>query len=276
MRTVQLNQDAWQEVIPASELSQTFAVEMGIALVMFGSTDPGNPAQRLEVGGQFVVVPSGIPLFARADTNFCIGRIGDFGTVPITPAPAPQPPTDATVSNGQTLPLLPATGTTPAQGNMAATVADNDLTLRLAANRTVVASGVSLPVQNSAGATIGAGAVTVSGNAVQHVRLPANIAGVANGAQVQVDGAPVTLAVAAGALTGGTLAATAAVVTNGNTVQVGGQPVTLTVAGNNVTGGALPGTAAVVTNGQTLAVDGGSVVLSVAGGVVSAAFTPAP
>lgn len=120
-------------------------------------------------------------------------------------------PTEAIVTNGSSATLLPATGTTPAQGTATAAVANSALTgLRLAANRVALTSGATAPVQNSAGAAIGTGTITIATNAVSHVRLPATVAGVSNGAALTV---PVTgtytttatIAVANGVITGITL-----------------------------------------------------------------------
>jgi len=118
------------------------------------------------------------------------------------------PATQAIVSNAASVTLLPATGTTPAQGTATAAVATNALTgVRLAANRVAITTAATAPVQNSAGAAIGTGTITVATNAISHVRLPATVAGVSNGAALTV---PVTgtytttatLSVANGVVTG--------------------------------------------------------------------------
>lgn len=106
----------------------------------------------------------------------------------------------------------------------------------------VVENSDTAPIQNSAGAAIGTGSLTVAGRAVSYARLPATIAGVANTSAAQVlpaSGAtPLvagTAAVAAGVLTGVRLDATAGVVTNGQEIAVTGGTVAITVAANVVT-----------------------------------------
>lgn len=122
-------------------------------------------------------------------------------------------------------------------------VADNAIMdATLPATSAVVASGGTIPVQNSAGAAIGAGTLAVAANEPSNIRLPATIAGVANAGAANVlpasGSTPLaagTVAVAAGVLTGIRLAATAGIVTNGQTIPVTGGTVTITVAANAVT-----------------------------------------
>lgn len=99
---------------------------------------------------------------------------------------APLPPSGtATLANAATVTVLPATGTTPAQGSATAAVTGNTLSgIRLAATAAVVTNSSTVPVQNSAGAAIGTGTRTVAANAVTNVRLPATVAGVTNGTAV--------------------------------------------------------------------------------------------
>lgn len=71
------------------------------------------------------------------------------------------PATTAKVNNAAAVTLLPATGTTPAQGSATAAVAASALTgVRLAANRAVVTSGL---VINVTGGTV---TLTVTNNVV--------------------------------------------------------------------------------------------------------------
>lgn len=111
--------------------------------------------------------------------------------------------------------------------------------------------------------------------------LPPTQTVVDNGDTVTVDGATVTLVVAGGELTGGTLPATSAVVANATSIPVqnsAGAAIangTLAVAGNNPTNIRLPATIAAATNGQVVTVEGGTVALTVAGGVITGGtFTP--
>lgn len=145
-------------------------------------------------------------------------------------------PTQAIVDDGTTQTLNPATGTTPAQGSVNIAVADNVATLRLTANRVALTSGATAPVQNSAGAAIATGTITIANNAVSHIRLPATVAGLANGGSVTVrntagaDNHTATAIVAAGVLTGVNLAATAAMIDNGDTfTATGGQTINVAV-----------------------------------------------
>ncbi|AXH71955.1 MAG: putative structural protein [Podoviridae sp. ctbj_2] len=121
------------------------------------------------------------------------------------------PANQAVLSDAASVTLLPATGTTPAQGTATAAVAASAITgVRLAANRVAITTAATAPVQNSAGAAIGTGTITVAANAISNIRLPATVAGVSNGAALTV---PVTgtytntatIAVANGVITGITL-----------------------------------------------------------------------
>ncbi len=156
-------------------------------------------------------------------------------------------PTDATVSNGATLPLQTNGGT--ASGNVTATVAASAVSnVKLPASTAVIGNGATVAVRNSAGAD-------------SH-----------NGTSVTT---------AAGALTGVNLAATVALVDNADSVPLlpaaGTTPAqgsgTAAVASGVIAGVRLPATSAVVTNGQTIAVTGGTVTITVANNVVTAAFT---
>lgn len=147
------------------------------------------------------------------------------------------PSDQAAVTDGTTITLLPASGTTPAQGAANVAVADNVATFRLAANRVALTTGATAPVQNSAGAAIATGTITIAANAVTHIRLPATVAGVSNSGTVQVrnsagaDAHTATAVVSAGVLTGVNLAATVAMVDNGDTITAtGGQTVNVAVA----------------------------------------------
>lgn len=80
---------------------------------------------------------------------------------------ADLPATQAVVSNAAAVTLLPATGTTPAQGTGTAAVASKALTgIRLAANRAVVNSGQVIAV------TGGSVTLTVAANAVTAAYTP--------------------------------------------------------------------------------------------------------
>lgn len=147
------------------------------------------------------------------------------------------PSDQAAVTNDTTITLLPASGTTPAQGVANVAVADNVATFRLAANRTALTTGATAPVQNSAGAAIATGTITIAANAITHIRLPATVAGVSNGGSVSVrnsagaDAHPATAAITSGVLTGVNLAATSAIVDNGDTFTTSrGETVNIAVA----------------------------------------------
>lgn len=82
------------------------------------------------------------------------------------------------------------------------TVADGVLTeMQTPATVAAVATAASAPVQNSAGAAIGAGTITVANRAITNIRLPATVAGVSNGAEITLDGFTYTFTVAAGVIT---------------------------------------------------------------------------
>lgn len=156
-------------------------------------------------------------------------------------------PTDATVSNGDTLPLQTNGGT--ASGNVTATVAASAVSnVKLPASTAVIGNGATVAVRNSAGAD--------SHNAT-------------------------SVTTTQGALTGVNLAATVAMVDNSDSVPLlpatGTTPAqgsgTAAIAAGVVTGVRLPATSAVVTNGQVITVTGGTVTITVANNVVTAAFT---
>lgn len=76
----------------------------------------------------------------------------------------------------------------------------------------IVVNASTVPVQNSAGAAIGTGTVTVAASAVTNVKLPATVAGVSNAGVVTV---PITFVTAR---TAGATATVAATVTVANGV----------------------------------------------------------
>ncbi|MEN5103789.1 hypothetical protein [Brucella anthropi] len=99
----------------------------------------------------------------------------------------------------------------------------------------VVANAGTIPVQNSAGAAIGIGTLTVANNNPTNIRLPATIAGVSSGSQNITDAAgkasTATRTVSAGAITTTILAATDCIVKNGNTFTAAdGGTITVAVA----------------------------------------------
>jgi len=176
--------------------------------------------------------------------DFAVGSIPTtYGSLPVfDPANPPTPPIGddkAIVSNGQAL-SVSLNGTAQ---QITPTVAAGALTaLQTPVTAAVVANAGTAPVQNSAGAAVGTGTITVANRAVSNIRLAATIAGVANTAAVAVlpasgsaSLASATAAVAAGALTGARLPATTGIVTNGQTLAVTGGTVTITVAANAVT-----------------------------------------
>lgn len=105
----------------------------------------------------------------------------------------------------------------------------------LPATNAVVANAGTIPVQNSAGAAIGTGTLTVANNNPTNIRLPATIAGVASGSQNITDAAgkasTATRTVSAGAITTTILAAADCIVKNGNTFTAAdGGTITVAVA----------------------------------------------
>lgn len=81
---------------------------------------------------------------------------------------ADLPATQAVVANAAVVTLLPATGTTPAQGTATAAVASKALTgVRLAANRAVVNSGAVIAASGGGNVTL-----TVANNVVTAAYAP--------------------------------------------------------------------------------------------------------
>lgn len=154
--------------------------------------------------------------------------------------------------------------------------------------KAIVSDDDTAPVQNSAGAAIGTGTITVADNEISHVRLPATIASLSNGDSVSVlnsddaDPHTGTAVVSDGVLTGINLAATVAMIDNSDSVPVRNyaganvHAATAVVASGVITSVILAATVAIIDNGETFSVDGGTVSISVADGVPTVTFTPTP
>lgn len=119
------------------------------------------------------------------------------------------------------------------------TVADGAITnIQTPATTALLASSATVPVQNSAGASIAAGTVTVAANAVTHVRLPATVAAVANSGIIQIKNAatgaisyPAVASVANGIITTANIGASAVIIDNVSTfTATGGETVFVEVA----------------------------------------------
>lgn len=271
-----------QQVLNGSQNTlQQISFSGGSGRIQIGAPSPAGYAVAFSAGDD-VMLPPFQPATVFADGFLVNASVAQYGGQ-VFENGGDLPLTDAIVSNGSTVTLSPNTGTTPAQGTATVTVANNAATFRLAANRVALTTGATAPVQNSAGADIGTGTVTIAANAVSHVRLPATVAGVSNGGTVAVRNSaganshPATAVIASGAMTGVNLAATSAMVDNSGAVSVrnsagaDAHSATAVVSAGVLTGVNLAATSAIVDNGDTLTTARGETVsFTVAAGVATA------
>lgn len=209
------------EIAAIEAVTNPFAVRLanGSMPVVNGISPSGPILQEVSfVAGTPPIEYAGIPVFdindvippELADTDAVVSD-GVAVTTPVngtamtvTPSVAANSITSlqlqntfAVVGNGAL--------TTNLNGNsrsLTATVSANNITeLQTIATIATVATAASAPVQNSAGAAIGSGAITVANRAITNIRLPATVAGVSNGAEITLDGFTYTFTVAAGVIT---------------------------------------------------------------------------
>lgn len=119
-------------------------------------------------------------------------------------------------------------------------IANNQIVNAYLDGYAMLATGNTVPVQNSVGQNIAASAVTVTSNVVTAVKLPDNYTGVANGrAHPVTDAAGNTASanavVTAGVMTDNTLVSTAALTLDKSAVTIDGKVYTFTVTAGAIT-----------------------------------------
>lgn len=190
--------------------------------------------------------------------------------------------TYAISSDGNPLNVTTARGGSTVTGRIRLYVANNVLSNVYLDSTAALQTGATVPVQNSAGLSIGAGTVTVTNNLVTAAKLPATITAFADGKTHAVTDIPgqsvdVPVKVSNGNYVSQVLPATAALLLNSTTLAVkdgAGKSASAAVAvAAGVPTVTLPGTNAIVTDAQTIEVDGGTVTLSVASGALTATYT---
>lgn len=319
-----IGDDTWTEVVAAGGTSnKTVSINVGRAYIRLGDDDAAMFDISATSLDDPLVVAAGTRVRIRRKSDPCIVVTGDFSGAVVTPVVPPLPDDQVTITDGDSLTvvdgdgtsatgsiavagntagdvtipsanaivaggtptLLPASGTTPAQGSLVRTVSGGVEAIRLSATRVALTTGATAAVQNSAGAAIGTGTITIAANAVSHIRLPATIAGVANASAITMQnsaGAAIagthTATVAAGVVSHVRLAATVAPVATGSqaVADAGGKSSTAlrTVAAGAVSSVVLAATDCIVKDADTFtAVDGGSITVAVAAGVPTFTYT---